>query len=77
MRSEEWAMKENMRLYPTSWKIGYSKGKNRCIIQVDQQKRTKMPNAIIQLILMKGQFKDVVKYLSNEFRLYERRKGKS
>lgn len=64
-----------MKLYPSSWKVGYNRGQDRFIIEANQQKRTRLPDATVQLVLMKDQFKAVVEYLSQKLRRYEEREG--
>lgn len=63
------------RLYPVFWKVGYSRGQERFIIEARQQKRQKLPDTTVQLVLMKDHFKELVKYLSKKLKLYEEREG--
>ena len=64
------------RLYPVFWKAGYSKGQERFIIEARQQKRQKLPDTTVQLVLMKDHFKGLVEYLLKKLRSYEEREGK-
>jgi len=65
----------NAKLYPVSWKVAYSEGQDRFIIEAKQQKRTKLPDATVQLVLMKDHFKELAKHLSKKLKLYEEREG--
>ena len=66
----------NVKLYPVQWKVGYSKGQNRFIIEAKQLERSRMPNASVQLVLFKDHFKALVKYLSEKLSLYEEKERK-
>ncbi len=63
------------KLYPVLWKVGYSRGQERFIIEARQQKRQKLPDTRVQVILPKDQFKALVEHLSKQLRLYEEREG--
>ena len=64
------------KLSPAFWKVGYSKGQERFIIEARQEKRQKLPDTRVQFVLMKDHFKGLVEHLSKKLRLYEEREGK-
>jgi len=66
----------SVKLYPVQWKVGYNKGQDRFIIEVKQLKRSRLPDATVQLVLFKDHFKHLVKGLSEKLSLYEEKEGK-
>lgn len=74
-QNKEWMTKGNMRLYPMSYKLGFSRGKDRFILQVIQRPVEIIPEATVQLIIRKSDFKEFVGYLSKKLTDYEKREG--
>lgn len=72
----ELMLEGNVKLYPVQWKVGYMKGQGKFVIEAKQLKRSRMPNASVQLVLFKDHFKALVKYLSEKLSLYEEKEGK-
>ena len=75
-KKSELMLEGNVKLYPVQWKAGYSKGQDRFIIEAKQLKRSRLPDATVQLVLFKDHFKALAKYLSEKLSLYEEKEGK-
>ena len=71
----EWMTEGNVRLCPTTWKTGFSRGMDRFIVEAIQGPPARMPKATVQLVLRKHDFKALVGYLSEKLKGYEEREG--